>query len=38
MKSGYLVKVKSKSLMKSGGAGILFTVLVSSDAQVTELE
>lgn len=36
--SGYLVKVKSKSLMKSGGTGILFTVLVSSDGQVTELE
>lgn len=37
-KSGYLVQLKSKSLMANGGKGILFTVMVSNEGKIIELE
>lgn len=34
---GYLVQVKSKELMKQGGNGVAFTVLVTTEGQIIEL-
>ena len=34
---GYLVQVKSKELMKQGGNGVAFTVLVTPSGQIIEL-
>ncbi|MDQ0149551.1 hypothetical protein ACFO6R_09180 [Eubacterium multiforme] len=37
-KKGYLIEVKSKELMKQGGTGVAFTVLVSSNKVISELK
>ena len=37
-KTGYIVQVKSKELMKQGGTGVLFTVLVCENGEIIEIE
>lgn len=36
-KEGYIIQVKSKSMIKEGGNGVLFSVVVSKDGEITEL-
>ncbi|MGL4571693.1 MAG: hypothetical protein ACRC1T_18145 [Clostridium chrysemydis] len=36
-KEGYIVQVKSKSLMKQGGTGVVFTVLVTPSGELIEM-
>ncbi len=35
---GYLIQVVSKELMNQGGTGVLFSVIVSEDGNITEIE
>lgn len=36
-KEGYLIQVKSNELISQGGSGILFSVIVSEDGEITEI-
>ena len=35
---GYLIQIISKELMNQGGTGVLFSVIVSEDGNITEIE
>ncbi len=37
-KTGYLIQIISKELMNQGGTGVLFSVIVSEDGSITEIE
>ena len=36
-KEGYIVQVKSKSMIEQGGTGVLFSLLVDKNGEITEI-